>query len=778
MSHEAQAATSGPMIGQSLARGEDERFLTGRGQFIDDVKLPGALHAVVVRSAEAHALIRGIDTSAALATPGVSAVFTFVDIAEYAQPIPIRLAPLKGTERYLQYPLAKDRVRYVGEPVAVVVAKNRYIAEDAAERVVIDYESQPAVVHAEASILDSTLLFPETGTNLSTSYSVGLGDCDAAFARAEYTRKESFRCQRHGAVTMETRGLACIEREGTLEVWGATKVTFWNRRALAAMLKRPVESIEMIETDVGGSFGARGEFYPEDFLIPFVAVKLGCAVKWIEDRRENLMASNHSRDIACELEIALKRDGTLLGMRARLISDMGAYTRTNSGVVPAKAVQFLLGPYRVPGFKCDVLLAMTNKTPMGTYRAPGRFEANFFRERLFDIACGELGIDRVAFREKNLIRPDEMPYPIGALVPYEGETEYDNGDYPGLFRRALKEFDYEGKLALCGTPPEGRLHGVGFGCFVESSGAGPAESARVVSRGNGRFDIYTGTSASGQGHETAMAQIAAEELGTGMNGLTVFHGSTAFVPQGFGTYHSRAIVVGGSAIKMAGKKLTEQLIALAAARTGKGADTLEFRAGNVVEKSAPSKPLLDLDAIAQEARTDTAVAAALDAHATFEVKKRTYTYGTHVAYVAVDPETAKVEVLDYLSTEDIGRAINPLIVHGQALGAAVQGLGGVFLDEFKYDENGQLLTGTLADYLLPIATDFPNVRGLTLEESPSLLNPLGAKGAGEGGVVAVAAAVTNAVAHALAPLGVSITATPLSPDNLSRAIREARARRG
>jgi carbon-monoxide dehydrogenase large subunit len=537
-------------------------------------------------------------------------------------------------------------------------------------------------------------------------------------------------------------------------------VNFQNRRALAQMLGVAVDSIAMIEIDVGGSFGVRGEFYPEDFLIPFAARELGRPVKWIEDRREHLMATNHSREMDCELEVALAADGRLLAMRAKLTADMGAYVRTNGSVVPAKAAQFLPGPYRIPNFECEVIGVMTNKTPVGTYRAPGRYEANFFRERLFDMACADFGFDRVEFRRKNLIGPDEMPYKLGKLVPYEPDSEIDGGDYPALFDRALKEF---GNPRLENT--NGKLHGVGMACFMESSGAGPAETARVVVQGNGRFDIYVGSSASGQGHETSMAQILAGELGVPVEGIKVFHGSTSFVPNGFGTYHSRAIVMGGSAILLAARKLALQLIELTARQTAFPAGKLEFRSGNVYVKGE-TKALLDLDALAGR-----------EAMATFEQTKRTYTYGAHLAHVAVDPQTAQVDVLRFLSVEDIGRAVNPLIVHGQAIGAAVQGLGATFLDEFKYSDDGQLLTGTLGDYLLPIATDFPSVEALTLENSPSKLNPLGVKGAGEGGIVAVGGAVANAVAHALAPLGVEITELPLSLDNLSAAIRKARHKR-
>jgi aerobic carbon-monoxide dehydrogenase large subunit len=362
------------------------------------------------------------------------------------------------------------------------------------------------------------------------------------------------------------------------------------------------------------------------------------------------------------------------------------------------------------------------------------------------MACRDFAFERAAFRRRNLIAPHEMPYKLGKLVPYEGETEIDGGDYPRLFDRSLAAFDYARLAATFekqGLQPDGRYHGVGMACFMESSGAGPAETARVVVKGKEAFEIYVGSSSSGQGHETSMAQILAEELKVPVHGIRVFHGSTSFVPNGFGTYHSRAIVMGGSAILLAARKLRE---------------ALEAKAGQPFER-------IDLERCAGE-----------EAMATFEQTKRTYTYGAHLAHVAVDPETAQVEVVRFLSVEDIGRAVNPLIVHGQALGAAVQGLGATFLDEFKYADDGQLITGSLADYLLPIATDFPSVEALTFEDSPSKLNPLGVKGAGEGGIVAVGGAVANAVAHALAPLGVEISALPLSLDNLAAAIRRARNR--
>ena len=757
-----------------MRRTEDARFVTGRGCFVADFTRPRAAHAVVVRSEVAHARLARIDGAAALAMSGVVAVLTAADLAERNGPIPIRLAPLPGFDRYLQWPFARDRVRYVGEPVALVVAEDRAIAEDAAARVAIEYAMLDAVVDVERAVEDRVLVHEAAGTNVATSYTAARGDVDAAFAGAAYTRRETFRCHRHTALPLETRGLVAEwdAPSARLTVWGATKVTFFNRRALASMLGLEAASIELVELDVGGSFGVRGEFYPEDFLVPFAAITLGRPVKWVEDRRESLLATNHSREIECELEIAARADGTILGLRGRLDADMGAYVRTNGGVVPAKAAQFLPGPYRIPDFRCDVRAVITNKTPVGTYRGPGRFEANFFRERLLDLMAGDLGLDPAEVRLHNLLTRDELPCPLGKLVPYEAPSEYDAGDYASALNRALDAIDYARLAKDNGRLIDGKLRGVGIGCFVESSGAGPAETARIVVDGPGRVSLYTGCSTSGQGHETVMAQILADDLAIPADWITVFHGSTSFVDEGYGTYHSRAIVVGGSAIKVAAATLGAQLVTLAAARTGLAAETLTCRGGNVYRSDHADAPVLSLASLAAE-RTPEA-RAALTAVGRFAPARLTYTYGTHIAHVAVDPETGAVDVLQLVTVEDVGRAVNPLLVHGQAVGAAVQGLSGAFLEELVYDADGQLLTGTLADYALPTASDFPSIEAITLEESPSALNPLGAKGAGEGGIVATGAAAANAVGAALAPLGVVVRTLPLSAKNVARWIADAR----
>src|SRR5581483_8376149 len=680
------------------------------------------------------------------------------------------LAPIKGLERYLQPVIARDKVRYVGEPVAVVLADSRAVAEDALELITLHLDPLPAVPDWRASETDAALLFEENGSNVAVRYSAGFGDIDKAFAQADYTRCETFRAHRHTAAPMETRGLIAEwdPAAGRLTVNGATKVTFFNRRTLAKMMNLAESAIDMIELDVGGGFGVRGEFYPEDFLIPFAARKIDRPVKWIEDRREHLLAINHSREIDCELEIACRRDGTILGLRGKIFGDMGAYVRTNGGVVPAKAAQFLHGPYRIPNIKIDVAAFMTSKTPVGTYRAPGRFEANFFRERLMDMAAHDLGIDPIAFRRKNLITEQELPYSIGQLVPYETATEYDSGDYHAALDRCLQEIGWAEKSPLQGKRVAGRCHGLGLACFVESGGAGPRENARLILETDGNITVNMGSSALGQGLETVFAQIAGDAMALPFDRFRILHGSTTLVDEGFGTYHSRAVVMGGSAILDGAKKLIEAIRSAAATQLGCGSEAVTVQDGQAIGPGGRAVTFAALATTAAKAGQTIRV------DGTFANTKRTYSYGAHAAHVAVDPRTGHVEILDYVAVEDVGRAINPAIVHGQAMGALVQGLGGVFLDHLIYDQNAQLLNASFADYLLPTASDFPNIRGVTLQLRPSPSNPLGAKGAGEGGMVAVAAAVGNAVAAALAPLGVNPTELPLTPPRLWRLIEDAR----
>ncbi len=759
--------TRNAFVGSPVERIEDLRFLRGRGQFVDDLAHDDLLHAVILRSPVAHGRIRALDTTAARARPGVHAVLTAADIGAVlggAIPtIPLRQESSPAFAPFEQPVIAHGKVRYVGEPVAVVLAASAAAAEDALEAIVLDIESLPAVVDSAGASRNDVLLFEAVGGNLALTLSGVRGDADAAFADAPYVRRERFSVQRHGAVPLEPRGLLARwdAAGGRLTVYGAAKVAFLNRRVLAKQMDLPATSIRMVENDVGGGFGARGEFYPEDFLIPFAARLTGRPVKWIEDRREHLTATNHARNADCELEIACDRDGTIRALRGHAFTDQGAYIRTNGPTAARNIAQVLTGPYRIPHVRIDVSLMMTNKTPSGTYRGPGRYEADFFRERLFDIAAGELGLDRVVFRRRNLITEAEMPYRLATVEPLHIGTETDSGDYAVTLARCLEEIDWGTKAALQGKLIDGRYRGTAVGCYLEGGASGPKESARLVVEADGKVSVYVGSSSIGQGLETVCAQIAADALEIPMDDIAgVFHGSTDHVVDGYGSYSSRSVVMGGNAIVAAAKELRAAVRSAAAKQWSCAAEDVEIDAGTALASDGRSLPL--------------AAFAGMSAEATYASNRRTYSYGAHAAHVAVDPKTGRVELLDYVAVEDVGRIINPLTLHGQAVGAIVQGLGGAFLEHFVYDQDGQLLTGSLADYLLPTASDFPNIRAVALEDKPSPTNPLGAKGAGEGGIIPVGGVIANAVAAALASLGVEPRELPLSPPRVWELIDAAR----
>src|SRR5499427_3142950 len=556
-------------IGSPVERREDVRFVRGRGQYVDDLRPDGLLHAVILRSSVAHGRIRSVDASAALKIDGVHAVITALDMPGGPPRIPMRLQPLPEFKPFEQSVIADTKVHYVGEPIAVVLAESVAVGEDALECIIVDIEPLPAVSDCEASAKADRLLFEECGTNRAMTFTAECGDADAAFKTAPYTRREKFRTGRHYGLTMEPRGVMAEwdAATGRLTVSGAAKVPFFNRRILAKQMGLPETAIAMVENDVGGGFGARGEFYPEDFLIPFAARHVGRPVKWIEDRRENLMATNHSREIDCELEIACTRDGVILGMRGHVYGDMGAYIRTNGGVVPAKAAQFLPGPYRIRDVAITVDAVMTSKTPVGTMRAPGRFEANFFRERLIDMVARDLGLDAMEFRRKNLIRETELPFATGKLVPYEGETEFDTGDYHATFERVLAEIGWAEKKSLQGQLIDGRYHGLAAVPFVESGGSGK-ENCRVAIEPDGSVTVYVGSSVLGQGLETTLAQVAAQTLRLPFDKVKILHGSTTYLREGFGTFASRSMVVGGSAVMDGCNNLIAAIRAAATERFG------------------------------------------------------------------------------------------------------------------------------------------------------------------------------------------------------------------
>ncbi|HLH95692.1 MAG TPA: xanthine dehydrogenase family protein molybdopterin-binding subunit [Xanthobacteraceae bacterium] len=759
------ARKTNAFVGSPIERIEDLRLLKGRGQYVDDLSSPGLLHAAILRSAVAHGVIRAIDAAAARARPGVAAVITAADIGAMVPTIPLRQEPLPALQRYQQPVIAHRKVRYVGEPVAVVVAESAALAEDALESIVLDIEPLPAVADRTAARHGDVLLFEESGSNVASVITAVRGDIEVAFRDAPYRRRERFQVQRHAAVPMEPRGLLAEwdAAQGRMTVSGAAKVPFPNRRMLAKMLGLPEAAIRMLEYDVGGGFGARGEFYPEDFLIPFAARLLGRPVKWIEDRRENLMATNHARDAECELEIACACDGTILGLRGEASTDLGAYLRTVGATASRNIAQVMSGPYRIPHVRVDVSLTMTNKTPSGTYRGPGRFEADFFRERLIDMAARDLKIDPIAFRRKNLVREADMPYQLAKILVLDIETECDSGDYAATLDRCLSEFGWAAKAHLQGKLSDGRYHGMALGCYIEGGASGPKENARLALEADGTVSVFVGSSSVGQGIETVFAQIAADALEIPMEQIKgVFHGSTDHVGEGFGSYSSRSTVMGGSAVVNAAAALRTAIKKAAASRLGCAAEDVVIDRGKAV---GPGRRAIALAELADDGIT---------AEGSYASSKRTYSYGAHAAHVTVDPKTGQVELIDYVAVEDVGRIVNPLTLHGQTVGAVVQGLGGALLEHFVYDRDGQLLTGSFADYLLPSASDFPCIRAVALEEKPAPHNPLGAKGAGEGGIIPVGGVIANAVAAALSSLHVEPRELPLSPSRVWEMVMSAK----
>ena len=757
--------TVNAFVGQPIERLEDFRFVRGRGQYIDDLARKDMLHAAILRSAVAHGRIRTIDVSRAKKVPGVHTVITASDLGDAIPLVPMRLQPMPEFEAFGQPVMARDKVRYVGEALAMVLADSAGVAEDALSAIEVDIEPLPAVANWQSAAKSETLLFENKDSNVTMKFRAVLGDAAAAFKDAPYTRRESFSTQRHTALPMEPRGLLAEwdAASGRLTLSGAAKVLFANRRILAKQLGLAVDAIDMIEYDVGGSFGARGEFYPEDFLIPFAARHVGRPVKWTEDRREHLMTMNHAREAACDVEIACARDGTILGLRGHAFVDMGAYMRTNGAVGARNIAQFMSGAYRVPNIDLDVSLLLTNKTPVGTYRGPGRFETDFFRERLLDMAARDLGIDQIEFRRRNLVREADMPYKVATIAPFEHKDELDSGDYQVTLDRCLGEFGWAEKEKLKGKQIDGRYHGLAVCCFIEGGAAGPKESARLVLETNGTLTVYMGSSGVGQGLETAFAQIAADAMDMPMDRINqVFHGSTTYVSDGYGSYHSRSIVMGGSAVLDAATKLRAAMSAEAARRLNCGAAEVVLADGRA---TAPDGKSVSWAELAPEP---------LSVEGAFSNHKHTWAYGAHAAHVAVDPKTGAVALIDYVAVENCGRMINPLTLKGQLVGAVVQGLGGAFMEHLAYDENGQLLTGSLADYLIPTASDFPKIRGFVMESHPSPINPLGAKGAGEGGIISVGGVIANAVADALRSLGVEPRDLPLSPSRVWQLVQDAR----
>jgi carbon-monoxide dehydrogenase large subunit len=742
-------------IGRSVARLEDRPLLMGQGRFAADISFPGQWHMRVVRSPIAHGKIKSIDATGALALPGVHAVWVAADVA-HIPPIPFRLTGLKALEPYRQPVLAQDTVRYVGEPVAVVFADDAYVAEDAAERVALEIEPLPVTVDAVAppGVFDAALT-TEPGV-IHKSY----GDIDAAFGAAHAVVALELAVGRHSGVPLETRGVIARydQARDILEMHGAAKVAHWNRDTLAQMLGRPRQSVQLYEGHVGGGFGIRGEIYPEDVLACAAALAFKTPIKWIEDRREHLIAANHSRDQVHRVRAAIDAQGRILGIDDEFFHDNGAYMRTHAATVPDLAAAMLPGPYRVPSYRAVGHIRLTNKTPAGTYRAPGRYESSFVRERLLDAIAARIGVDRVEIRRRNLIGRSAMPYALG-LDTLGTHIVYDSGDYAGLLDKALGLAGWDAlQDELARRRANGGKVGAGLAMFVEKSGLGPFDTVRVEVAADGVIEVITGVASLGQGVETAMAQICADALGVDYRAIRVVHGQTDRIDRGMGAFASRVTVMCGEATRLAATKLRALALQAAAELMQTRVDALDIVDGEIVRTGAagPSMPLGEL------AR---ALPGGLAAEDTFESKHMVYPYGVHVVSLRVDADTGGVTIERYAVAYDVGKAVNPKLVEGQIAGGVAQGIGGALLEEFLYDAAGEPLSVTLADYLLPTARDVPELRVLVTEDAPSPLNPLGLKGAGEGGANPVGAAIASAIDDALGMPG-AVTQLPVTPQRL------------
>ena len=765
------------LIGSSPPRKEDEPLLRGTARFVDDVARSGALHAHILRSPFAHARIVSVDTEAAEAAPGVHAVVTARALPPGLRPIPMRMFTDGTLNDYLQHPLARDVVRYSGEPIAVVVADSRYAAEDGAEFVEVEYEPLPVVLSPEDAVEPGTeLVHGATESNRAGGLTIEWGDVDRAFREAALVVEERIECGRHAAVPLETRGIVAEvdELTGVLTVFGAAKIPHVNRRILAGLLELPEERVRLVELHVGGGFGARGEFYPEDFLVPFCALMLGRPVAWTEDREEHLRACNHSREQVHDVALALAADGRFLALRDRFLNNTGAYIRTHGLVVPGMTAALLPGPYRWPAYRCEMSQVVTNKTPAGTYRAPGRYEANFVRERMIDIAAHRLGVDPVELRARNLVDRSEMPYATGTHT--DGHpVVYDSGDYGRLLGLTLDRFDRDRWLAWRELAAMPRRRGIGIALFVEKSGIARWDYARVEITSDGAARVFSGGASVGQGLETVLAQICADGLGVDYDRVTVLHGDTALIPDGMGAFGSRATTLGGSAVFRSSQRLRERILDLASERLDIAASDLTVSGDRVVARGAESRAVTlgELHELAKPARIlGSGGEPFLSEHDYFLSEDMTFPYGVHCAAVEVDTETGEVEIVAYTVGYDIGRAINPLLVEGQIVGGAAQGVGGALYEELAYDDEGQLVAGSFMDYLLPTAGEVPPVDVLLTEDAPTPRNPLGAKGAGEGGTAAAGATIANAVADAL---GVEPTRLPLTPGRIVELQRGAAA---
>ncbi|MCZ6624485.1 MAG: glyceraldehyde dehydrogenase subunit alpha [Deltaproteobacteria bacterium] len=756
------------LVGARVKRREDPRLVSGLAHYVDDIHLPDILHVAILRSPYAHARIKTIQTDAALKHPGVVAVVTGRDLHDQIGTVPVASEDpsLRVPKHYV---LAVDKVCFVGEGVAAVVAEDRYTARDGLDLIGVEYEPLPVVADPEKALAaGSPVVHPEWSDNVAFRWSHKQGNVDQAFKKAHKVITQRLVHQRLAPIAIEPRGVLAryLPDKRELTVWSSTQIPHLLKTKLSIMLKLPENRVRVIAPEVGGGFGSKLNVYAEEGLIGHLALKLDRPVKWIEGRRENIQATTHGRGQVGVVEIAVKKDGTILGLQYKVIADIGAYHQLYTPAIPPFTGLMLPGCYKIPAINIEVTAVFTNKMSTDAYRGAGRPEATYAIERMMDRVAQELKIDPVSVRRKNFPKPSEFPFKTATGL------SYDSGNYQGALAKGLKLAGYE-KLRRDQKRlrKKGVYWGIGLATYVEICAMGPKggwEYGNVSVEPTGKVTVSTGTSPHGQGQETSFAQIVADELGVALNDINVLHGDTSIVPKGIGTFGSRATAVGGTAIYQAAEKVKEKAREIAAHLLEADPEDLVFSGGKFSVKGVPKKTIT-IQQIALEAHVaknlPRKMEPGLSATSVYEPSNFTFPFGTHICVVEVEPQTGRVEIKKYVAVDDCGKVINPLLVDGQIQGGIAQGLGQALIEEVVYDENGQILTGSLMDYALPRAGDLPHL-DLARTVTPTPVNPLGVKGVGEAATIGSTPAIVNAVVDALTPFGVTHIDMPLKPEKI------------
>ena len=765
-------------FGAPVTRNEDPRLLAGQALFVDDVELPGLLHAAFYRSPYAHARIKRVDVSRALARPGVIAAYTAADLGDYWQPGPLLVPPppVAGIvfNARTQVPLAKDKVRHAGESIVLVIAESRYIAEDAMQDIDVEFEPLPAVVDLEQALAPgAALVHADVGSNVAAHVIQRKGDYAAAKQQAHLVVRRRFHYDHGASAPIETRGVVAQwdARAGKLTVWDTTQAPVVIRNGLAAMLKLNEKQVRVIAPFIGGGFGPKiMMFYPEEVLVPWAALQLNRPVKWIEDRAEHFYATTNERNQVHDAEIAVSKDGRIIGIHDVFLHDAGAYDPYGL-TVPLNSQCTLLGVYHVPHYYSEFTAVFTTKTIVTPYRGAGRQHGVFVMERLLDLAAAALGIDGNEIRRRNFIAPDAFPYNNEIIYQDFAPLIYDSGNYAPILEKALELIGYEKFIAEVqpAARAAGRQLGIGVVCYVEGTGIGPYEGARVQVQASGKVSVATGIGTQGQGHFTSLAQLAADQVGVDVRDVEVVTGDTDQFYWGAGTFASRGAVVAGNAVNEAAKDVRRKILKLAGEIFECAEDDLEIADGAVHVRGVPANSI-SLGTLAQRANplrgaVKPGTEPGLESTNYFGPERGATASGAHAMILEVDPETMLVEVQKYVVVHDCGEVINPLILDAQVVGGVAQGIGNAFYEQLIYDENGQLVNGSFIDYLLPTALDVPSVT-VAHQVTPSPLNPLGVKGAGEAGAIPVGALFAQAVENALAGSGLEVLEIPLSPNRL------------